>query len=607
MNNKSSRIWFFMWAIIICCAEILVNYEHVIAVGNPVTLDAPVEGYSSSDGLWPTLQWSAGTGMSTANGYRIQVSRVANFATTVVDECTRSASYTPADKWWAQTQMGTFYWRINYVNQSWSTQSACKRQTVDSGLWSSVRTYINPVVEKRLTAVNPADGSSTSDGLWPTLEWNPASGDFGGFGYRIQVSKAANFATLIVDECTTATTYRPMSDVWARSQTGTYYWRVTYATSAWSGSSSLSCKSQYLVPSLWGSARSFINPQLRNVVTLDAPVEGYSSSDGLWPTLQWSAGTGMSTTNGYRIQVSKVANFATTVVDECTRSASYTPADKWWAQTQMGTFYWRINYVNQSWSTQSACKRQTVDSGLWSSVRTYINPVVEKRPTAVNPANGSSTSDGLWPTLEWSPASGDFGGFGYRIQVSKAANFATLIVDECTTATTYRPMSDVWARSQTGTYYWRVTYATSAWSGSSSLSCKSQYLVPSLWGSARSFVNVTPQNKVALTSPSDGYTSSDGIWPTLQWSAGSDMSYYYPNGYYIEVSRNSSFTDLIVAQCTTTTSYKPADNSWMQTFRGRLYWRVSYVPRAWNGNQNTCKSQSFSSSLRSETRYFDNP
>ena len=118
---------------------------------------------------------------------------------------------------------------------------------------------------------------------------------------------------------------------------------------------------------------------------------------------------------------------------------------------------------------------------------------------------------------------------------------------------------------------------------------------------------MAPQNKVAPTSPINGYISSDCIWPTLQWSAGSDMSYYYSYGYYIEVSKNSSFTDLIVNECTTTTSYKPASDSWMQIFSGRLYWRVSYVPRAWNGNQNTCKSQSFSSSLRSETRYFDNP
>ena len=230
----------------------------------------------------------------------------------------------------------------------------------------------------------------------------------------------------------------------------------------------------------------------------------------------------------------------------------------------------------------------------------------EKRPAAVNPNDGYTTSDGLWPTLEWSPASGDFGGFGYRIQVSKAANFSTLVVDECTTGTSYRPTSDEWARGRTGTHYWRVNYVTKAWSGNQT-TCKSQYVAPSLWSGTRSFVNVTPQNRVVAVAPSNGLTSTGGIWPTLSWESGSNMSYYFPYGYYVEISRNSSFTDRVVYECTTSTSYKPFSDSWMQSIRGRLYWRVSYVPRLWNGNQSTCKSQNFASNLSSETRYFDNP
>ena len=132
MMHKKHILFYMM----VFATTLFINNRNVYATANPVTLVAPVNGFSSTDGKWPALQWSAGAGMSTTNGYRIQVSKVANFATLVVDECTRETSYLPADAWWAQTQMGTFYWRINYVSQHWSTQAGCKRQSVNNGWWS---------------------------------------------------------------------------------------------------------------------------------------------------------------------------------------------------------------------------------------------------------------------------------------------------------------------------------------------------------------------------------------------------------------------------------------------------------------------------------------
>jgi hypothetical protein len=454
-----------------------------------VIADSPVDGYTTADGAWPVLSWTAGAGASAPNGYRLQVSTSSNFSSKIVDECVRGTTYSPVDAWWAQTKMGTFYWRVNYVSASWTTQAQCKTKPMVNSQWSSVKNFINPVAAKSPLITAPENGTASTDGLWRELTWTPAAGDFGGFGYRIQVHRKSTFAGpgSVVDECTVLPTYVPTSADWMRTQNGTFYWRVTYVTRDWRSSASI-CKASYVEKSLWSNVRMFRNVQPSNPVVAVSPADAQTSTDGLWPTLQWNAGADMPVTHGYRIQVSKVANFTTLIVDECTKSTSYTPADNWWAQERMGVFYWRVNYAVSSWKTQAQCKAQRPKTSLWSASRSFENPVTSKLPILSTPADGVISTDGLWPTLGWSSALGDFGGFGYRIQVSKTSNFSRLIVDECTTSTSYLPASEAWARMQTGKFYWRVNYVTRAWSGNQTL-CKRAFVPTGLWSTIRTFTN----------------------------------------------------------------------------------------------------------------------
>jgi hypothetical protein len=585
---------------------------------NPVVISAPANGAVTSDGSWPRIEWTNGAYMDhmATFGYRIQISRASNFSNPIVDECTTNRFYLPGDVWWMLDNQGQFYYRVNYVRSAWNGDKiACKQQTTDSRLWSeSSRVFTNSVSNIKPQLVEPSDGMTSQDGLWPTLRWQPARSAFAQFGYRIQVSKSRSFTSTIVDECRTDTSYRPDDENWMRAdnQNGDLYWRINYVPKQWNGNQD-ACKRIPLYQDLWSGERKFVNKQASNPVVATSPSSGFTSTNGAWPRVEWTNGAYMGhiAKFGYRIQISTSSSFSSTIVDECLNSTSYSANDFWWEQSQKSTYYWRVNYMLRSWSgaNSDSCKDSSkINSALWSQWRTFTNPNDDRSTRASSPSSGHTTSDGLWPTISWSPYSSGYAQFGYRVQMSPNSNFSALYVDECTTGTSYRPGSEAFMRDKQNRVYWRVTYMMRSWSGNTSSSCKDDSKINSaLWSSSRYFNNPMPQNKVSLSSPSNGYRSSGGIWPTIKWSAGSNMSYYFPYGYYIEVSRNSSFTDRLVYQCTTGTSYKPDSNSWMQSIRTRLYWRISYIPSAWNGNQNTCKSMNFSSSLRSETRYFDNP
>jgi hypothetical protein len=584
---------------------------------NPVVITAPANGTATSDGSWPRIEWTNGAYMGhiVKYGYRIQVSQTANFSNPIVDECTMNIFYISDDVWWMLGLQGQFYYRVNYVKNSWNNdKTACKQQSTDARFWSdSSRTFTNGVSNIRPQLTEPSDGMTSQDGLWPTLRWQPVRNALAQYGYRIQVSKSRAFTNNLVDECSTDSSYRPKEDSWMRDpeRNGELYWRVNYVPKQWNGNMD-TCK-KIILPNLWSMERKFVNRQPVNPVVATSPSSGNVSTNGAWPRIEWTNGAymGYLAKEGYRVQISTSSSFTNLVVDECLAGTSYSANNFWWEQSQKGTYYWRVNYMLKPWSgaNSDSCKDSSkINSALWSQWRTFTNPNDDRSTRASSPSSGHTTSDGLWPTISWSPYSSGYAEFGYRIQMSPNSDFSSLYVDECTNSTSYRPSgssSEKFMRDKRDRIYWRINYMIKKWDSST---CKnSSGINNSWWSSSRYFNNPMPQNKVVLTSPSDGYTSSGGIWPTLQWSAGSNMSYYYPHGYYIEVSKNSSFTDLIVNQCTTTTSYKPADNWWMQTFRMRLYWRISYVPSAWNGNQNTCKSMSFSSSLRSNSRSFLNP
>jgi hypothetical protein len=227
----------------------------------PVVI-SPVNGIRTTNGLWPTLQWKNGANTTSPYGYRIQVSTSSSFGSLVVDECVLSTKYLPTNTNWMRSQTGTHYWRVNYVSRAWSSQSACKTTTIAANLWSEVRSFVNVKPQNKILAKSPANGYTTTNQLWPTLSWSAGNfmTNYYRYGYRILVWKSTSSGWVtLVDECTTSTSYRPSSNAWMRSQTGTLQWRIFYVEAPWNGSQ-LKCKSQGVVASLGSNARIFYNP-----------------------------------------------------------------------------------------------------------------------------------------------------------------------------------------------------------------------------------------------------------------------------------------------------------------------------------------------------------
>lgn len=447
-------------------------------------LTFPSDGAIGSSGSWPVMSWKTDIPALATNGYRIQVSRTSDFKTLEVDECKSGTSYQPDNFWWQQARMGNFYWRVNYVKGVWSDQTACKKNKFDDGLWSEVRVFNNPQTVKSASLLAPVNNFVSADGLWPTLSWASYSSAFSTNGYRLQVSRDAKFTNNVVDECRTGTTYLPNDESFMRAQNGKFYWRINYLAASWDGNQS-TCKNVYIEPLLWSSPSIFSNFQPMNPVVVQSPSNLYVSTNGGWPSLTWTNGAYMQAPHGYRIQVSTNPQFRQLEVDECRRSASYQPDNFWWQQARMGTYYWRVNYVTQSWDSQAQCKRSRVDERLWNTPFAFVNPVVNKTP-GMYPNDGYTQSDGLWPRLYWGAYNTPFAQYGYRLQVSRDASFRNLIVDECRTDTNYLPNDVWWMRENSGKYYWRVNYLANPWNQLAS-TCSSVFVENKLWSTPRIF------------------------------------------------------------------------------------------------------------------------
>jgi hypothetical protein len=160
------------------------------------TLLAPPDGGSTCD-TTPAFQWSVRNG---AESYRIQVDDNGDFSSTLIDDTTPEASYTPA----AALSLGTYYWRVQALSSlgdsGWSPR----------GQFAVVSTLPAPSLS------SPPDGWHTC-GEHPIFEWSPVSGS-----YRIQVDDDGDFASTLIDAKTSEEYYMPDFVLPA----GTYYWRV---------------------------------------------------------------------------------------------------------------------------------------------------------------------------------------------------------------------------------------------------------------------------------------------------------------------------------------------------------------------------------------------
>jgi M6 family metalloprotease-like protein len=380
------------------------------------------------------------------------------------------------------------------------------------GNWSSVWSFVNGApLPPTLSA--PANGSNAS-GTTLSFSWNGSSG---ATGYHLQVSHNQAFSNLFFDQAVGGNLAHDVSGF--PNDGSTFWWRVKAGKgTAWGG---------------WSAAWSFINGTL--VIpppTLFAPANG-SNVSGTDVSFSWSASTGAT---DYHLQISEDAAFTNLAFDGSV--GNNTGANLTGFPDDGCTFWWRVRAGNgTTWSA-------------WSSLWSFINGAQSIQPPVLTyPPYGSNYS-GVTVPFRWNPSSG---ANNYYLQISQNQYFTDLIFDG---AIGYYPNgADLDGFPNDGcTFWWRVAAGNgSTWSN---------------WSSVWWFVNGSGHSLEAPVPYLPYYGSTQYVdTVTFSWSASSGASFYW-----LQISHNSSFTDLIVNQSVgnNTTVYV----SDLFTHGCTYYWRV---------------------------------
>jgi hypothetical protein len=286
--------------------------------------------------------------------------------------------------------------------------------------------YTSPLVALfKPKLVSPTDGICCQS-TTPTLKWNT---DPEATTYRVQVSTSSSFTSLVVDDSTSVDTTITLKT--ALSGSALYYWRMNAKNTA--------------ETSVWSNIRSFNTvDDVPAVPTLTMPANT-ATDIALTPTLTWGTVVGAAR---YRVQVSTVSTFATTVVDDSTLTTG-TKAVTGLANNS--TYYWRANAKNTS------------GTSAWAVAYSFTTaPVAPAAPVLIAPADSSAEESSL--ALTWGTVTG---ASTYRVQVSSVSTFASTRIDDSTLTAGSKSIVLTYP-GMAGTNYWRVNAknagGTSAWS-----------------------------------------------------------------------------------------------------------------------------------------------
>jgi hypothetical protein len=285
--------------------------------------------------------------------------------------------------------------------------------------------------------------------------------------------------------------------------------------------------------SIWSTARYFRTAILPP--TLQVPEDAF---DLLYnrPTFDWEDVPGA---NGYTIKISRNSGFTSLVGTYLVTPSSYTLVANLPAHV---TLYWRVQ------------SRGVNGPSAWSAVRTVNTANPPGVPALLLPATNALTTD-YTPRLDWGlvtlPATTAFG--YYQIQVADNTAFTAPVIDVGAGVLVdrllheYTPGTDLNPNTK---YYWRVR----------SYNLDGEY---SAWSLVRYFR--TALSAPLLSTPADGGTPTL-LRPPFDWADVPGAT-----GYTLQVSRNSSFTSLVVTKTVIPSTYTPTVNLPANI---TLYWRV---------------------------------
>jgi hypothetical protein len=274
---------------------------------------------------------------------------------------------------------------------------------------------------------SPANGA-TGESVNPTLSWSASSA---AASYRLQISTASDFSATVFDQTGITSTSQAVSP--ALSNNILYFWHVSATNAA--GTSSYSTAFSFT---------TIIAPP-----TLSSPSNG-AAGTAVNPTMSWTAPSGASS---YRLQVSTISNFGTTVFDQSSITATSQIVTPALANNVM--YFWRVDAANAGGTSGY--------SGVWSFTTIVATPAA---PTLSVPTDGAAGTS-VNPTLSWSSAPASEGTDLYQVQISTSSAFGSTAYDQTGLTATSQAVTP--ALTNNVLYFWHVrasnTAGTSAYSG----------------------------------------------------------------------------------------------------------------------------------------------
>lgn len=406
-------------------------------------------------------------------------------------------------------------------------------------------------------AVSPANGGLTTD-YTPTLKWTNT-----GTTYDIEIATDPSFGAYIIDSNTgfAGNTYT-LGVILDPAKT--YYWHVK----AYDGTGNSGWSNTF-------TFRTAVEPP-----TLTDPADS-STLQNNRPTFKW---TTVLNATGYNLQVSQTSLFSTVILNVTLpyTSTEYTPAAD---LTANATLYWRVRTLNGTYGPSDWSPGPI--GNYFTITKTALQPTA---PTPVYPGNGKLTDD-YTPRLTWTassiPSATTFD--YYEVQITTDSTFTdmdpvsiiclpptciddtsvTTRVTDITSGTASFDVPDPGSELDPATtFYWRVR-------AYNHLGGDTFY---SNWSNV--FTLNTTYEPLTLNTPAN-FSSLTFNQPQFSWTDPNVM----PHGgyYYIQVSKNPGFTDLIINK----TSPNPFKPGIPLPSNRTLYWRVritsgTYGPSRWS-------------------------
>ena len=413
------------------------------AVRTFITSDAPVlnspsNGYVYSSSVNPTLKCET---IRNIGKYIYQWDTTSNFNSPLC----RSTVQTSTSVTVGPLKLGTtYYWRMCATNYNDSDTSSW------SAVWSFTTGGSIP------TLASPSNGS-TAVRLRPTLDWNAVSScDY--YDYECDTTPQFNSPELQSGAIAAGTSEVRLNQL--RYGT-TYYWHVRIRLNSDTSS--------------WSTVWSFTTA---GTIALTSPSNGTTLYRYLHPTLDWDF---INDGDYYEYQYDLSPDFDSPELVSGLVSVGTSEVELTAPMRFGTTYYWRVREYT------------SIDTTPWSETWSFTTP---GEIVLVSPANGSTLSRTLNPTLDWDYING---GDMYEYQYDLSPDFDSpeLVTGQRAVGTSE---IDITTPLRFGaTYYWRVRETTS--------------IDTTPWSATWSF---TTPGEVVLVSPANG-TTNVGSSTTLDW------------------------------------------------------------------------------------------